>query len=315
MKEVEEAKDLPEREFYVDEVPDDEEDEKEADADENDAVTVPTQKLTKFDVFVSDLVSAAKIYGEIVFARTRKPQVDRHLRNLRMIKMAQAYAFLMHLRIGGIKDRNFVEILRLTEAFLLRRHICRERANETERLFAKLCEADPENPTNETVVAYRKECPSDERFRQSFCDFHFNANIIDRARYCLEKIELSGHGNEDELGVLGADAVHIEHIIPQTINTKKAKREFGDWVEYLGENASRHGEYVSRIGNLTLFSGRLNIGASNGPFNKKKEAYKQSAIKITRDLVNLRNFRLPQVENRSEKFADLAVQLWPIPEA
>ena len=45
-----------------------------------------------------------------------------------------------------------------------------------------------------------------------------------------------------------------------------------------------HPDYVSRIGNLTLFAGPLNIGASNNPYDRKKTAYKNSAIKLTNSL-------------------------------
>jgi uncharacterized protein with ParB-like and HNH nuclease domain len=42
---------------------------------------------------------------------------------------------------------------------------------------------------------------------------------------------------------------------------------------YLGSNSeSQHPKFVDRIGNLTLFAGALNIGASNNPFVRKKAA-------------------------------------------
>ena len=110
---------------------------------------------------------------------------------------------------------------------------------------------------------------------RKFATTDFSTNI-ERARYCLEKIELSKHGSHAELQVLGSEAVHVEHIIPQKIKTKKAKEEFGDWVTYLGEDAElQHNKFVSKIGNLTIVPGELNIGASNNPFVKKKGAYKE----------------------------------------
>ncbi|KJF74617.1 hypothetical protein [Agrobacterium arsenijevicii] len=54
-----------------------------------------------------------------------------------MIKATQAYGFLMHLRVGSISDATFIKVLKLTENFLVRRHVCRERTNETETLFAQ----------------------------------------------------------------------------------------------------------------------------------------------------------------------------------
>ena len=192
--------------------------------------------------------------------------------------------------------------------------MCRERSNETEALFAKLCAVSPANPIKGTRDAYRELCPVDDKFRDEFSTTSFTSNVIDRARYCLEQIEMSKHGDYDELQVLGAEDVHVEHIIPQKIKTKKAKDEFGDWVTYLGEKAeTQHQKYVSRIGNLTIFSGTLNIGASNNPFQKKKQAYKESGIKLTQELLKMTQFKFKNVEQRSRDLAEIAVGLWPMP--
>lgn len=95
---------------------------------------------------------------------------------------------------------------------------------------------------------------------------------MERARYCLEQFELFLHGGKHaELAILGAEDVHIEHIIPQKIVSRKSQQEFGNWVEYLGEKVvHRHPKFVNRIGNLTLFAGSLNIVASNNPFATKR---------------------------------------------
>ena len=114
--------------------------------------------------------------------------------------------------------------------------------------------------------------------------------------------------------MLGAENVHVEHIIPQKIKTKKAKDEYGDWVTYLGDKAeAQHQKFVSRIGNLTIFAGVLNIGASNDPFVKKKQAYKKSAIKLTQELIKMSQFKFKSVEQRSKELAKLAVAQWPMP--
>src|SRR6202035_183973 len=101
-----------------------------------------------------------KVYSEIVLARTDDKRINRHLNNLRMIKAVQTYGLLMHLRVGGCSDKDFRQILKLTESFVLRRHVCRERANETEALFARLCANDPTSSVQSTRDAYRELCPS-----------------------------------------------------------------------------------------------------------------------------------------------------------
>lgn len=312
MNQVKEAETLPEQGIYND--MDEEATDEETITPDDTAKELPNLKKIEFNEFISRLTTSSKVYGDLVFARTKDARIDRHLRNLQMIKAVQTYGFLMHLRSSGCSDKDFREILKLTESFVLRRHVCRERSNDTESLFARLCGIPPKNSIEATKAAYRELCPSDDRFRTEFADAHFSANLMDRARYCLEKIETSKHGNYDELQVLGAEDVHIEHIMPQKIKTKKAKDEFGDWVSYLGNNSeSMHSKYVDRIGNLTLFSGTLNIGASNNPFGKKKGAYKSSAIKITQDVAKLPNFKFSNIESRSKVLADVAVSLWPRP--
>jgi hypothetical protein len=314
MQQVKEAGKLPERHLY----PDPEDQEEDEELVENDAATaepasVPLRRMS-FKEFLDRLAASARVYSEIVSATTGDAKIDRRLRNLQMIKAAQTYGFLMHLRAQSCPDKDFRQILELTEAFVLRRHTCRERANETEALFARLCGIDAKDPLAATREAYRELCPSDEKFRDEFAAAAYSATVMDRARYILERLELSQLGDHDELQVLGADDVHIEHVMPQKIKSKRVKEEFGDWVEYLGANAeTRHPKYVGRIGNLTLFAGPLNIGASNNPFARKKAAYKKSAIQMTKELATLGGFGFTAIDKRSKDFAAKAVALWPAP--
>lgn len=314
MNKVTEAAALPDRHLYADEAESDEEDIDDASEIEDIEIADGGAEQISFADFMNRIVASAKAFGELVLVKTDNKQIDRHLRNLRMIKSAQTYGFLMHLRVGGIDDKTFRNVLKLTESFVLRRHICRERANETETLFARLCEVDPANPVADVKKAYRDACPDDQKFKHDFANTNFTGNIIDRARYCLEQIEARHHGAHAELAVLGAEDVHVEHIVPQKIKTTKSKKEYGDWVSYLGANADAlHPRLVSRIGNLTLFAGELNISASNNPFLAKKAAYKQSAIAMTQELVRMPSFKFRQVELRSERLAELAVEYWPRP--
>lgn len=324
MREVEEAESLPERGHYADY------DEADHDGDEDDVVdgddgieqngdedddegTSSSVARVSFSTFLERLVTRARIYRQLVLATTGVPAVDRRLRNLRLVRAQQSYGFLMSLRASECSDKNFEEVLRLTEAFLLRRHTTRERTNENETVFAQLCSVDPVDPTSSVRDLYRDYYPSDERFRQEFAATVFPSRLMDRARYCLEQFELAKQGAHLELLPAGPDVVHVEHIIPQKIKTKKAKHRFGDWITYLGEQALQlHPRYVARIGNLTLFSGELNIGASNNPYHRKKTAHAQSAFKLTQTLpVEYPEFRFEQVEARSQTLADLALKIWP----
>ena len=312
MNKVEEAAKLPERHLYFDEAePDDDVD------DAGGPVTASKDSFgerVSFATFLGKLVESAKTYGKLVLGRTGDTRIDRHLRNLAMIKATPTFGFLTYLRVGGCEDRKFREVLDLTEALMLRRHTCRERTSDTEALFARVCQIDPVDPVAKTREAYRELCPSDDRFQADFAGLSYAGKNIDRARYCLEKIEMSKHGEHPELRVLDAADVHVEHVIPQKISTKRSREEFGDWKIYLGANAeTQHPNFVGRIGNLTLFAGSLNIIASNNPFISKKREYRKSGILLTKDLALYQGFNFRTVEKRSKELAEKAVVLWPVP--
>jgi hypothetical protein len=312
LSQVKEAENLPEQRLYdSSDAPTDEEGEGN---DEGPVTHADSARAVPFKTFVARLVDYSRIYGEIVRAATGDAQIDRHLTNLKMIKAAQTYGFLMHLRSNECTDKDFRSVLKITESFILRRHICKERANETEALFAGMCSISPVDPVHKTKASYRDLCPSDEKFKEDFASTSFPANLIERARYCLMQIELAEHGAYAEFAVLGGEDVHVEHIIPQKIKSHAAKGEFGDWVKYLGAaSEAKHSRYIARIGNMTLFAGALNIGASNNPFLRKKKAYKESGIKLTQALCKYSGFKFAQVEKRSKELASIAVGLWPIP--
>ncbi|MEX1255512.1 MAG: DUF262 domain-containing HNH endonuclease family protein [Dehalococcoidia bacterium] len=325
MNEVVEAERLPERDRYraIDPDVDEEDDDDEAEvrmeaaqktrADDDDE---PEKLLPKvsFAVFLDRLVSSSQAYREIVLAETGRPRLDRRLRNLALIRAQPSYGFLMTLRNGGCSEKDFEAILKLTESFMLRRHVCRERTNENVGIFARLSKVDPNNAVLEVRRVYREYSPSDERFRQEFAAANYTPRLMDRARYCLEQIEMHLQGEFPELIPGGPADVHIEHIVPQRIWGKKLQKQIGDWPTYLGAGAGeRHSRLVGRFGNLTLFAGELNIGASNNPYARKKKAYKESAFKLTSGLPSdYPGFRFAQIEARSKKLADIAVQLWPV---
>jgi hypothetical protein len=316
---VEEASALAEAALAVSEQEDEQENEEELEIEdaggvdeEIEAGQIYAGKKIPFRQFVGELVSAAKVYGELMGASTDNEQINKRLTNLRMIKFQQTMGFLMTLRAGGCSDADFLEILKMTEVFMLRRHICRERSNENETIFARLCSVDPEAPLPEVTAEYAKSCPSDESFKREIMRTDFNVNVIDRARYMLTQLELDEQGEHQELAVLGPAHVEVEHIIPQKIKSKSAKETQGDWPSYLGKDAEKkHRDYIGKIGNLTLFAGKLNLSASNNPYEKKKEAYKKSSILLTKLLPEkFRDFRYEQVDERSAELAERSAKIW-----
>ena len=259
------------------------------------------------------LKKASSVYGKLLNKKFKNNRINRHLFNLERIRSVPSYIFLLNLFQRKLDDNSKIAVLKLLEAFMLRRNICQYRTGELDDIFSNLVKI-----TNEDIVTKVREnllghFPNDSEFRDKFLSQDFKGERErSRARYILERVEYDLIKDKGEYVLSSAEDLHLEHIIPQTINTKKAKREFGDWVKYLGRNAlERHNKYVNKIGNLTLLAKKLNIVASNNPFKAKVLEYKKSNIRLTKEIVdNFKEFKFREVENRSKELAKKAPEIW-----
>ncbi len=262
--------------------------------------------------FLRQVSDAALLYKNIRLREFKEVKINHSLLNLQRILSFPSYIFLLSLLRRDVPLKDKIDVLKLIETFMLRRHICQKRTGELDLIFAQLVNIPNQDIIGEVKKGLSEHLPLDEEFYEYFPKHIFKGKLIDRARYVLEQIEYFLINDKGEYKLSSATDVHLEHIVPQTITTKKAKKEFGDWVEYLGENAlSRHKRYISKIGNLTLIAGELNIKASNNPFNSKKDNYKESNLKLNHSLANyFRQFKFQQIDERGKELSDIALKIW-----
>ena len=316
LKNVEKAELLAEYEYYQDmDIDEYEEEEREDTSEPNEEVDI--ELSTKFSItdFLIKLEKLSVIYRKITFATHEVAKVNRKINNLNNILSKSSYIFLMHFLLHEkYSTREKLAVLKYIETLMLRRHICERRTSENDDIFSKLvAKIGSDDILNEMklFIDEAEHMPGDNEFEESFPKHQFKGRLIDRAKYVLESIEYHQRGNTDELLVSSSDEVELEHIIPQTISTKKAKEEFGDWVTYLGDKAlAKHKKYVNYIGNMTLLGELLNIQAYNNPFAKKKNSYKKSSFLITNELAEQNDFKFSHVDKRGEKLAGLALKIW-----
>jgi uncharacterized protein with ParB-like and HNH nuclease domain len=267
--------------------------------------------------FLEKLVKLSEVYRKISLAKHESVKINRRLKNLNQILSKSTYIFLMHFILESKHtEREKLSVLKYVETLMLRRHICERRTNENDDIFSKLVGFIGNDDILNKIKNYINEegyIPDDNDFEVYFPKHQFKGKLIDRAKYVLESIEYFKRGNTDELVIASNQEVHLEHIIPQTISTKKSKLEYGNWEEYLGEKSvSKHKKYVNFIGNMTLLGESLNIQAYNNPFTKKKGSYKVSNLLITNELSHYSDFKFSHVDKRSETFTEIALKIWKI---
>lgn len=273
----------------------------------------PSKKTNKISIvdFAKSLKIAADIYGKIINRTFNNKFINQHIYNLQRIESTPAFTFLLSMFQQTIDDKMAVSTLKIVESFMLRRHICEYRTGELDDIFSKLTNVARENLPNEIKNQLSKHFPGNQEFEEKLMMHNFKGNE-DRSKYMLEQFEYDLIGDHGEYVINSGNEVHLEHIIPQTIDTKKSLKEYGDWIAYLGKDALiKHVRYVDRIGNYTLIGQKLNIKASNNPFRAKKKEYKKSNIQLTlRIASSFSRFRFKHVEQRSREFAKRAVAIW-----
>ncbi len=263
--------------------------------------------------FATQLRKAAETYSLIRYAQFESDRINRHLGNLEKIKSFQVYTLLLDMFQRDLDETVYLRLLRMLEAFMMRRHICEKRTNELESIFSTLTASEDAVFESAVVKALKDHTPDDDEFEVAFAAFPFVSNVIDRARYALEMIEYRRIAHKDEYYLADPDELELEHIIPKAAESAAARARFGDWATYLGDGwQTKHRKYVHRIGNMTLIADELNVVASNNPFHAKRSEYQQSNIQLTKDLAKLGQFKFKTVDDRSKDLAKIAVGIWKI---
>jgi len=259
--------------------------------------------------FAKTLRLAADIYSKIQRASFDDDEINRRLINLKKIRSVASYTFILNIMQRGITNSEIFEILRMIEIFMLRRNVAEYRTSELEDIFVALTKLVNENIVAATKQIFVENMPSDEEFQTRLTRHVFKGQLEGRAKYMLEYL---GYGtlSPTEMVIKSHRAVELEHIMPQTIETKKAKEELGDWVSYLGDEAALHGEYLAKLGNLTMLGKKLNIVASNNPFVAKKVEYEKSEIAMTKALAVYESWGMRQIDARTDQLAEQATELW-----
>ena len=102
----------------------------------------------------------------------------------------------------------------------------------------------------------------------------------------------STDNNKENFIPLSAN-LHLEHILPQTLNK--------DWSEIFTEEETEH--WTNSLANLTLLSLRKNVQAQNYSFEEKKNAYANidnviSSFVITQDILKEDKWNVESLEKR-----------------
>lgn len=252
------------------------------------------------------------------YVRLRQPEQEEHaglrdaLKRLRNLEIGVAYPYLLSAYAaaagGQISKDGLVEVVRMIEAYLMRRAVCALPTNTLSSTFAsfgrQLNEDDYINSVKARFLSlgWARRFPKDEEFRRSFLER--DSYRFGKRRFLLSNLE--NYGRKEHVNV---SEYTVEHIMPQNENVSEA------WQQELGDNwAEVHDKYLHTIGNLTLTG--YNSEMSDRPFAEKKTlegGFINSPINLNTSVAAEPIWNEEAILKRANMLADRAIIIWPAP--
>jgi len=266
---------------------------------------------------MESLVADIRNYARFFCAMALGAEPDRDLNlafhDLRELKVDVAYPFLLELyqdyAIDILPKDDFLEAVRLVEAYVFRRAICSIPTNSLNKTFATFSKALKKVRYLESIKAQLISLPSYRRFPNNE-EFKRELQVRDlynfpRRAYWLRRLE-----NHDRKERVEVDEYTIEHILPQNENLPK------EWKDALGEDWKRIQEkWLHTLGNLTLTGYNSEYG--DRPFIQKRDmsgGFRESPLIMNQGLAQLEQWTEETIMERAERLSTKALLVWSIPQ-
>ena len=264
------------------------------------------------DALVADVHTYAGYYCAMALDKEDDIELASAFRDLRELKVDVAFPFLLELYDdyvqGRIPKEDFVQAVRLVEAYVFRRAVCAIPTNSLNKTFASFGRALRKDRYIQSIQAHLLTLPSYRRFSGNE-EFRRELSARDlynfpRRSYWLRRLE--NQGRKERVPV---DECTIEHIMPQNENLSAA------WREALGPEWKQvHERWLHTLGNLTLTG--YNSEYSDRPFCGKRDmqgGFKESPLRLNERLGALDTWNEDTIQERAEQLAAKAVHVWTPP--
>lgn len=265
-----------------------------------------------------ELRQFARYYRIMELGTEQDSGLETAFQNLRDFDVSTAYPLLLELYSDydkkSLNRDDFLETLRLIEAYVFRRSICGIPTHSLNTTFATFKQrlSKEEGCYLESVKAQfvlmsteQKQFPKDKKFTEDMQSRDLYVKNRKGLNYFLRQYEKR---RNKECGDISK--YEIEHIMPQTTLLPP------EWQKDLGPDWERiWNTYLHRLGNLTLTA--YNPELSNKTFSEKREmggGFKRSGLRLNDGVRDLESWTEETIQKRSGKLAEEATKMWPYPD-
>ena len=261
---------------------------------------------------LNELCRYARYYNWFRLSNSDDANLNFLLKQFHEIKSTAAFGVMLWLFDKCYHENKMTipqlcDTLKTLLCFQFRRAICKAPTNALNKIYMVLSKeiGDSTDIPKKLLDVLTKKVktqsfPRNDEFRAAFVSFDLYSAKL--AKYTLAMLENKLNPREQ---VSLTSQISIEHIMPQTL-TPTWKAELGEHFEQI------HARWLHTVGNLT-FSG-FNSELSNKSFSEKKEKFSQSNFSLSKEVAHSTNWQETDIEERANKLAEMALQIWSLPE-
>lgn len=274
----------------------------------------PSRDFDSVKATITDLFKYSEYFTRMALGTESNTDLQTCFEDINTLKVDVVFPLLLilysHYEDKELSQPQFVQILRIIEAYVFRRMICGLQANSLHRYFAALAKSFKAGDSVEDFAAQlilkdlQQRFPNDDEFKKELVIrdvYNFRLR-----NYLLSKLE--NYGRKKEL--VDVDACTIEHVMPQNKNLSD------EWQTSLGKDWERiHSTYLHTIGNLTLTE--YNSELSDRPFVEKRDmegGFAESPLRLNRSLANLDSWNEQCISERATMLSEQAAAIWSYPD-
>lgn len=258
--------------------------------------------VKKCDEFVSDLIKMADLYNCLTSPEDNKcfddNSIIENLVNLSIMKTATFYPILMAMVLQKYSEDDIKKVVKAVEVLAFRNFVVAGlTANRFEIIFAKIAKkiSDKKISCKEIVLEITENTEDDDNFRRRLIGFEVKSVGI--AKFILREIE--DYISSEKTTSKNNKLINLEHIMPKNTTL---------W----GVSEDDKKKNLYRLANQTLLLEEYNKSISNKPFKDKKQMYKKSEIKITKELCDYDSWDAAAIQDREDKLNDIILKIWAL---
>jgi len=271
---------------------------------------IPDSGVT-LEEYMSKMAEDTLLYLNMMNAEVSKydsssnEKINELLEDLERLGYTQERIYLMGILSHLDSASVVIRAIKLIESYIIRQrftnYITGSSLNE---LYAEICRDvfTRDDPVSYIRSQLKSQAPRDDELIAAITGNDFPRS--QRTLFILETIEAEFFRRESRSQVPTGE---IEHIIPRKAFTAK---KYNRWQDYLNCGQGQFNERKDKLGNLTILEKRLNLEASDRPFEQKKDKYRGSDYRMAQEIAEYESWSLEDVEHRTQNLAEKVAEIW-----